>query len=1181
MAAEDIENKVRKMSSQKPESGKDLQQFQEAQNQIVQINAERQGNLQTARLENNADAANNETMSQAVEMAALGGLGGGASVQQQVQSMNPQTQAVLGKYGLGQPKVQRTSSRSVQVTPQKITINNNTTNTTTNNVAVPAANIGGPVQGRTLAVKQNPDEGQARFKTWISNAFAKQNQQAAAREKEYQRREWSLTRSTNKLMKHLSDLGKSVSERLDPRKLASSVGGQFKTILFLFGTMFLAKHWKRIVKFAANVESFLFGEVNPADPGGKRGEPGFKKFFRDLWTGENGLGEWLVGAFGGKKGESIGEAFKKLFWNGESEKTGKGAGIFNILLKKIKDWFEEGALAAKSLEIPKGLLSKEPLDALQSLIEYFSGVISALFTGGKSLRKSIESSLDKKGEEALRSKDIGGRYRVNNDKKYHEILKDYQLESLGITDENIIASGVNRGDNAISADGKYSTHLMSNDLTKEGNLTGTVGSVIRQVNNIGILARDEDKMNLSGYTKGMRNLDEYMKEDSKKGEKATGLVLESTDSWRKLGVDPSLVTELRKSGHVKTKKFVNVVDKKTAEEMREELKHATSAEKEAAKEYANQYINNKIGVRKSIWKIVGGIAGAAGGLLLAPATGGTSLFISAAALGSAGLGGAWLGSKLAGGAHDVIMDERLQAAFKWAVTHDEIKEVRPYIIRTVPEDEVNNRPVVKGRIPMTKEVLDYEGWQRVKESQGMLTRDDSGNIVSERNYDLLNDKYWRENASHYYRNVAARQGIDLDDIPTETDIDDFNFEGDAELNELREQHRKEQEELEKYSRLNIAGNNIISSVKDYFSRVKSNGITGKASKNISKEESERNTKTAYDFFIKNGFTPEQASGMVGVLLAESGMNPGIVNETERAQGKSGYGRGIAQWSNERIGQFAKWHEKTYGEYKTPEESSLDAQLNYILKEMQERPAFMKAIKSTNDVREATDYMLRGFENGGPKSLTSIEGLDKTYLEKANRQNAYESMMKERIPYALAVYEKHGNGNPSSTQDSSTSDASETYLADNNSSTSTTPDNYVEQRTDKASSVLTYDWNSTGVNSLGSDSGLIMAQNSVLAPEKVTPNTPTSEKSIPGNTSESAGRELIADTEKDRTEDLYIKVSDINENIKLLSKTSIAQAEAINNVSTAIASLKFGGNINMGSGDGRTKVQSVTTPPYRG
>ena len=96
MAAEDIENKVRKMSFQKPEDGKDLQQLQEAQNQIVQINAERQRNLQTARLENNADAANNETMSQAVEMAALGGLGG-AAVQQQVQAMNPQTQAVLGK----------------------------------------------------------------------------------------------------------------------------------------------------------------------------------------------------------------------------------------------------------------------------------------------------------------------------------------------------------------------------------------------------------------------------------------------------------------------------------------------------------------------------------------------------------------------------------------------------------------------------------------------------------------------------------------------------------------------------------------------------------------------------------------------------------------------------------------------------------------------------------------------------------------------------------------------------------------------------------------------------------------------------------------------------------------------------------------------------------------------------
>ena len=323
MAAEDIENKVRKMSSQKPEDGKDLQQLQEAQNQIVQINAERQGNLQTARLENNADAANNETMSQAVEMAALGGLGGGASVQQQVQSMNPQTQAVLGKYGLGQPKVQRTSSRSVQVTPQKITINNNTTNTTTNNVAVPAANIGGPVQGRTLAVKQNPDEGQARFKTWISNAFAKQNQQAAAREKEYQRREWSLTRSTNKLMKHLSDLGKSVSERLDPRKLASSVGGQFKTILFLFGTMFLAKNWKRIVKFAANVESFLFGEVNPNDPKAPRGRSGFSKMLISLFGGDPE----------GKDG--IVDSLSKLFWNKEKN------GILQLLGDKISNFFKE------------------------------------------------------------------------------------------------------------------------------------------------------------------------------------------------------------------------------------------------------------------------------------------------------------------------------------------------------------------------------------------------------------------------------------------------------------------------------------------------------------------------------------------------------------------------------------------------------------------------------------------------------------------------------------------------------------------------------------------------------------------------------------------------------------------------------------------------------------------------
>lgn len=469
MAAEDIENKVRKMSSQKPEDGKDLQQLQEAQNQIVQINAERQGNLQTARLENNADAANNETMSQAVEMAALGGLGGGASVQQQVQSMNPQTQAVLGKYGLGQPKVQRTSSRSVQVTPQKITINNNTTNTTTNNVAVPAANIGGPVQGRTLAVKQNPDEGQARFKTWISNAFAKQNQQAAAREKEYQRREWSLTRSTNKLMKHLSDLGKSVSERLDPRKLASSVGGQFKTILFLFGTMFLAKHWKRIVKFAANVESFLFGEVNPNDPKAPRGRSGFSKMLISLFGGDPE----------GKDG--IVDSLSKLFWNKEKN------GILQLLGDKISNFFKERGDAIKAIKVPELDLGNLP-DTVTKLIEYLGNILKAGFGGADAIKDIVSSNIKQVGKESsMASEAMEGRA--------FKSAKGVNVKNTSWGDATTVSKPGSNG------------YLNSWDISSDNKITNTAGEV-RQAGTISRMLNDKtsNTVNVASVMSGMERL---------------------------------------------------------------------------------------------------------------------------------------------------------------------------------------------------------------------------------------------------------------------------------------------------------------------------------------------------------------------------------------------------------------------------------------------------------------------------------------------------------------------------------------------------------------------------------------------------------------------------------------------------------------------------------------------------
>lgn len=487
MAAEDIENKVRKMSSQKPEDGKDLQQLQEAQNQIVQINAERQRNLQTARLENNANAANNETMSQAVEMASLGGLGG-AAVQQQVQAMNPQTQAVLGKYGLGQPRVQRSSSRNVQVTPQKITINNNTTNTTTNNVAVPAANIGGPVQGRSLAIKQ--DESQARFKTWISNAFAKQNQQAAVREKEYQRREWSLTRSTSKLMKHLSDLGKSVSERLNPQKLASSVGNQFRTILFLFGTTFLAKNWEKVISIGASIERFFFGEVTSRDKNGKV-----------VSRGDSELGKFLKKLFGGQESETVGDAFRKLFWNPSGE---GGVGIFDLLLKKINKFFEVRGAALEAIKPPSSFDSMDD-NALGGLagffkdaIGYLGNILKIMIAGPKAAKEFISKKIKTRARSESFEEEDG---RVGHENRVGYIASnDWNEKGSNRRTAHMGLSGSVLGER---------NYITREDFDSNGDLNLNVGSTTAQLRNIDrfkSLASTEGKVGVAQVVQGYKDL---------------------------------------------------------------------------------------------------------------------------------------------------------------------------------------------------------------------------------------------------------------------------------------------------------------------------------------------------------------------------------------------------------------------------------------------------------------------------------------------------------------------------------------------------------------------------------------------------------------------------------------------------------------------------------------------------
>ena len=133
-----------------------------------------------------------------------------------------------------------------------------------------------------------------------------------------------------------------------------------------------------------------------------------------------------------------------------------------------------------------------------------------------------------------------------------------------------------------------------------------------------------------------------------------------------------------------------------------------------------------------------------------------------------------------------------------------------------------------------------------------------------------------------------------------------------------------------------------------------------------------NLKVATKFFSDKGFNNVQISGILGNLLGESALNPAAVNKAEKAANLSGYGRGIAQWSNSRVQDF----ENFIGV--SPEKATLDQQLEFAWHEMSNRPALLAALKKSQSVDESTDAIYRGFENGSANALATPEQLTSTY-----------------------------------------------------------------------------------------------------------------------------------------------------------------------------------------------------------
>lgn len=169
-------------------------------------------------------------------------------------------------------------------------------------------------------------------------------------------------------------------------------------------------------------------------------------------------------------------------------------------------------------------------------------------------------------------------------------------------------------------------------------------------------------------------------------------------------------------------------------------------------------------------------------------------------------------------------------------------------------------------------------------------------------------------------------------------------------------------------------------------------------------QSNSNVKDAMNYFINKGLTAEQASGFVGNFLTESNLNTSAINQAEKKKGYRGYGRGIAQWSNERVKKFEEFSGKKI------EDASLNEQLDFVWHELNQRPELLRQLKSARTSDESADLVHRGYENGSATSLATPEQLTETYSKAWKRlgyreYNYQESLRKRqnKARQALNIY----------------------------------------------------------------------------------------------------------------------------------------------------------------------------------
>lgn len=420
------------------DESKNREALEQIRNGIINNNAQAESLLREHRAHEQAMGQTLGTMQQAAHFMA-------ESMDQQGQApggISPATANVLGRYGYGQPKVVKSSSQKAGPVPGRPVIVNNITN---NNVTVP------PVQHQPVRMRDGSGDGGAKLKAWMNTSFMKQAEQQAARERQYQRKENFLSKSTAKLMRNLASTSKSMIEAANPQKFVAALGDQFKVLMFFFWFTFLANNWTRILNTAAGIEKWTRGVVEYFV--GKEGQRK-SKFMKDVIT-----------VFGGDpEREDVGTAMRLLFLDNKH-------GLFGLFKLMFDNFIEERKLAMSYLKPPEprgGLMEN-----INSMVGYLGDVLMTIIGGKAGLARNVSHKVTEI-EKQRSSGGHGGNAAWNTD----------------------IYKGIDAGDSSIfysKSRNKYSGkgRMRGSDYDYAGNLKANYGASLNQARSL------ENFMNLS------------------------------------------------------------------------------------------------------------------------------------------------------------------------------------------------------------------------------------------------------------------------------------------------------------------------------------------------------------------------------------------------------------------------------------------------------------------------------------------------------------------------------------------------------------------------------------------------------------------------------------------------------------------------------------------------------------